>query len=95
MEVVCEMMKLKPENIKDYIKLHDNTWPDLVKALRESGFIEEYIFILDNLVLVIMKCKNFKNSRSKLSSKEIFNRWTTKVRAMLVNDESFFHKKDL
>ena len=95
MEVICEMMKLKPENVKDYIELHDNTWPDLVKALRESGFIEECIFILDNLVMVVMKCENFENSSAKLSSTEIFKKWTTKVRSMLINDEAFFHTKDV
>jgi len=95
MEVICEMMKLKPENVKDYIELHDNTWPDLVKGLRESGFIEEYIYILDNLVLVIMKCENFENSSSKLASMEIFKKWTSKVRSMLITDVEFFHTEDV
>ena len=95
MEVICEMMKLKPENVKDYIELHDNTWPDLVKGLRESGFIEEYIYILDNLVLVIMKCENFENSSSKLVSMEIFKIWTSKVRSMLITDVEFFHTEDV
>ena len=45
MEVVCEMMKLKPENVKDYIEMHNNTWPELIKAIKESGFVEEYIYI--------------------------------------------------
>jgi L-rhamnose mutarotase len=95
MEVICEMMKLKPENVRDYIELHENTWPELVNALRESGFLEEYIYILDNLVMVVMKCENFKNSSSKLSSMEIFKKWTTEVRKMLVDDEEFFHTKDV
>lgn len=30
MEIICEMMKLKPENVKDYIELHVNTWPELI-----------------------------------------------------------------
>ena len=95
MEVICEMMKLKPENVRDYVKLHNNTWPDLVKALRESGFLEEYIYILDNLVIVVMKCKNFNDSCSKLAETEVFKKWDTKVRSMLINDESFFHIKDV
>jgi len=61
-EVICELMKLKPENIKDYIEMHNNTWPELVKAIRKSGFLEEYIYILDNLVIVIMKSNDFKKS---------------------------------
>ena len=95
MEVICEMMKLKPENVQDYIDLHDNTWPHLVAALRESGFVEEYIYILDNLVMVVMKCENFKDSCSKLEETEVFKDWDTKVREMLISDEPFFHTKDV
>jgi L-rhamnose mutarotase len=94
MEVICEMMKLKPENVKDYIELHNNTWPELIIAIRESGIIEEYIYILDNLVMVVMKCENFKNSFSKLSSTEIFIKWETEVVAMIEKDKTFFHTKD-
>jgi len=95
MEVICEMMKLKLENMKDYIDLHNNTWPDLVKALKESGFLEEYIYILDNLVMVVMKCENFKDASSKLAETDIFKKWTAKVRSMLINDIDFFHTKDV
>ena len=45
MDVICELMKLKPENVKDYIDLHNNTWPELVKELRKAGFEELYIYI--------------------------------------------------
>ncbi|MHB1346072.1 MAG: L-rhamnose mutarotase [Candidatus Humimicrobiaceae bacterium] len=95
MEVVCEMMKLRPENVKDYVEMHENTWPEMVKGLRESGFIEEYIYILDNLVLIILKCENFKESISKLGSLEIFKQWTSKVRSMLITDIDFFHTEDV
>ena len=94
MEVVCEMMKLKPENVKDYIEMHNNTWPELIKAIKDSGFIEEYIYILDNLVIVIMKCEDFKKSCETLLEKEIFQKWTTKVQSMLIEDEGFFKTRD-
>ncbi len=94
MEVVCEMMKLKPEHVKDYIELHAHTWPELIEAIRESGFIEEYIYMLDNIVMVIMKCESFKKSRNSLLEKAVFQRWTTRVQAMLMEDERFFHTKD-
>ena len=90
MDVICEMMKLKPENVKDYIQMHENTWPELVKAIKESGFIEEYIYTLDNLVVVIMKCEDFEKSRKNLQDKEIFQKWTTLVQNMLIEDENFF-----
>ncbi|MDD5658917.1 MAG: L-rhamnose mutarotase [Actinomycetota bacterium] len=95
MEVICEIIKLKPENVRDYMELHDNTWPELIKALRGSGFLEEYIYIFDNLVMVFMKCQNFKDSISRLSSIEIYKKWTAKVRAMIMIDKDFFHTEDV
>jgi L-rhamnose mutarotase len=93
MEVVCEMMRLKPEYVQDYIDMHENTWPDLIQAIKDSGFLEEYIYRLDNLVIVIMKCENFEKSREALVQKEVFQRWTAKVQSMLMEDESLFQSK--
>ncbi len=95
MEVICELMKLKPENIKDYIEMHNNTWPELVKAIRKSGFLEEYIYILDNLVIVILKSSDFKKSSNNLSKTPIFKKWTTAVKSMLIKDKEFFNNEDL
>jgi L-rhamnose mutarotase len=94
MEVVCELMKLKPKHVKEYVEMHENTWPELIQAIRESGFIEEYIYMLDNLVMVIMKCEDFDRSRKSLFQKPVFQRWTTKVQSMLMEDERFFHTKE-
>jgi L-rhamnose mutarotase len=95
MEVICEMMKLKPERVKDYIDLHNKTWPDLVVATREAGIVEEYIYILDNLVMVIMKCENFNLTNSILEGVKVFKDWDVKVRDMLMEDVSFFHTKEV
>ncbi len=94
MDVICEMMKLRPECVKEYISMHDTTWTGLIEAIKASGFIEEYIFLLGDIVIIIMKCKSFKESASRLAEKEVFKEWTKKVRAMLIEDEKLFHTKD-
>lgn len=95
MEVICEMMKLKDENIKDYIEMHNNTWPELVKEIRKSGFLEEYIYLLGTLVIVIMKTNDFRISSKRLSESAIFKKWTAAVKSMLTTDEDFFHTNEL
>lgn len=90
MEVICELMKLKPESIKEYIDMHEKPWPGLVKAIKDSGFLEEYIYMFGNLVIVIMKCDNFKNSAERLAKNEIFKKWTREVQHMLEEDISIF-----
>ena len=86
MQVVCELMRLKPERVQDYLVLHDHTWPELIQAIRDSGFLEEYIYLHDNLVIVVMKCEDFTVAVKKLAATSVFQRWTRQVRAMLVED---------
>jgi L-rhamnose mutarotase len=95
MDTICELMKLKPDKVKEYIDLHNNTWPELVLALRESGFTEEYIYIISNLVIVIMKCENFKVSMAKAEKSEVFMKWDEIVREWIISDESFFGTKEM
>ena len=90
MEVICELMRLRADRVKDYRDMHGNTWPELIAAIRDSGFLEEYIYMLDNLVIVIMKCEDFKDSVRRLRATEIFQRWTAEVRSMLIEDRELF-----
>lgn len=87
MEVICELMRLKPERVKDYVDLHDHTWPELVEAIRDCGFLEEHIYLQDNLVMVVMKCEDFRDSVRRLASTPVYKRWTTLVRSMLIEDK--------
>ena len=94
MDVICELMRLRPERVKDYRDMHDNTWPELIEAIRDSGFLEEYIYMLDNLVIVIMKCESFEESVRKLTATAVYQRWTTEVRSMLIEDRELFKSGD-
>jgi L-rhamnose mutarotase len=87
MEVICELMRLKPERVKDYLDLHDHTWPELVRVIRDSGFLEEHIFLQENLVMVVMKCERFQDSMRRLAAAPVFQKWTALVRAMLAEDK--------
>lgn len=90
MEVVCEVMRLKPECVEEYLAMHRETWPDLITAIRESGFLEEYIYRMGAVIIVIMKCKSFKDSVERLLATGVYQEWTRRVRAMLVSDRQLF-----
>jgi len=90
MEVMCELMKLKPEYIQEYIDMHDEPWPGLVEAIKNSGFLEEYIYMFGNLVIVVMKCQDFEKSKKWLARHEIFQKWTKRVLSMLEEDKDTF-----
>lgn len=95
MEVVCEVMRLKSDCVEEYLAMHRETWPDLIAAIRESGFLEEYIYRMGDVIIVIMKCESFKGSVERLLTTEVYQRWTRKVRAMLVSDRQLFGTDDV
>lgn len=90
MDVICEIMRLKTDRVQEYMEMHEKPWPGLVSVIRDSGFIEEYIYLFDTLVIVVMKCKDFKASRKKLVKHEVFQKWTKKVQDMLEEDKKTF-----
>lgn len=90
MEVVCELMRLKPDCVEEYLAMHRDTGSDLIRAIKESGFLEEYIYRMGAVIIVTMKCESFKRSVERLQATEVYQRWTTRVRAMLVSDRQLF-----
>ena len=56
--------------------LHEHTWPELVRDIRASGFLEEYIYLRGSLVIVIMKCQDFQQSVQRLLDSPVFQKWT-------------------
>jgi L-rhamnose mutarotase len=45
-------MKLKPGNVAEYKKRHDEIWPDLAKELRAAG-VSDYSIFLDEETLTL------------------------------------------
>lgn len=84
MEVICEIMRLKKDRVKDYINTHLNPWPELIIEIRKAGIAEQYCFIDGNVVVVITNAGNIHEASKKLSSTEIYKKWTNIVRSMLI-----------
>jgi L-rhamnose mutarotase len=84
MEIICEIMRLKEDKIKVYVDMHLNPWPELIKATKNAGIVEQYCFINGNIVVVITKAEDIDEATTKLSKTKIYKKWTTLVRNMLI-----------
>ncbi len=70
------IMKLKAGCAEEYKKRHDEIWPELVKAIEESG-ISDYSIYLDeetNILFAFQKVKDH-NSTDLLPETEVVKRW--------------------
>lgn len=80
MKRFCYTLDLK-DNHKlknEYIKHHENVWPEIIKSMKESGIIKAEIYNVNNrLFLLIDTENNYTEERKKIldSKNPIVQKW--------------------
>lgn len=69
-------MKLKPGNVAEYKKRHDEIWPELQAALRAAG-ISDYAIFLDEETLTLFACQKLSdgNTAAELPKHPVVRKW--------------------
>ena len=69
-------MKLKPGNIAEYKRRHDDIWPELAAALRDAG-VSDYSIFLDEETLTLFAVQKLSdaNTADALPQTAIVKKW--------------------
>lgn len=69
-------MQLKPGNVAEYRKRHDEIWPELAQLLRDSG-IHDYSIFLDEESLQLFAVLKLRDDheRDELPNHPLMRRW--------------------
>jgi L-rhamnose mutarotase len=69
-------MKLKPGNVAEYKKRHDEIWPELAQEIRAAG-ISDYSIFLDEETLTLFAVQKLSNDNSAndLPDSPIVRKW--------------------
>lgn len=67
-------MKLKPGNEMEYVKRHDEIWPELTKLLSDTG-IRNYTIFRDDLTLFAYLEIDDAAALDDLSKNELMQKW--------------------
>jgi L-rhamnose mutarotase len=82
------LMRIKPELRAEYQKAHDEIWPDMAAAIRESGIRNYSIYFRpDGTLFSYLEAEDPKACFARLGKTEVNARWQ---KAM----DRFFVKKD-
>jgi L-rhamnose mutarotase len=52
MERVCFLLKVKSDRLEEYKKRHEAVWPEMLQALRETGWHNYSLFLREDGLLV-------------------------------------------
>lgn len=69
-------MKLKPGNIPEYKKRHDEIWPELAKVIRDAGISDYSIFLdEDSLTLFAVLKQSEPEKAAALPRNPVVRKW--------------------
>ncbi len=88
-ERVCFRMQLKPERIADYLKAHEVVWPEMLDALRETGWRDYSLFIdrTDGLVVGVLETEDYERAQTEMARRDVNARWQAPMADHFVGSE--------
>ena len=78
-KIYCFINVLKEECIDDYIEIDKNAWPEIMKAQKDIGVEEAYIWIYGNMAIIVYKCDDINRIYSELGKLEVLKNWNKAV----------------
>jgi L-rhamnose mutarotase len=73
---VCFMLRVKPEHVDEYRRRHAHVWPDMLDALRATGWGNYSLFLRDDGLLVgYLEAEDFEQARAAMAGTEVNEHW--------------------
>lgn len=73
---VCFLLNVKPERLEEYKQRHRAVWPDMLNALRETGWNNYSLFLRDDGLLIgYLETENFDKALAGMATREVNDRW--------------------
>jgi L-rhamnose mutarotase len=76
MKRICFVLHVKPERLEEYKRRHRSVWPEMLRALRETGWNNYSLFLRpDGLLVGYLECDDFARARAEMAKLEVNARW--------------------
>jgi len=88
MQRVCFILNVKKDRLEEYKKRHESVWPEMLDALRETGWRNYSLFLRDDGLLVgYLETLDFKKALEGMAAKEVNARWQAEMREFFEDPE--------
>jgi L-rhamnose mutarotase len=76
MRRVCFLLKVRKDRLAEYKQRHAAVWPEMIEALRETGWHNYSLFLReDGLLVGYLETPDFEQARAGMASREVNERW--------------------
>jgi L-rhamnose mutarotase len=88
MKRICFVLQVKPDRLEEYKRRHRAVWPEMLNALRETGWINYSLFLReDGLLVGYLETEDFERARAGMASREVNDRWQSEMRDFFVQPQ--------
>jgi|SRR5579884_3151243 L-rhamnose mutarotase len=86
MKRVCFVLQVKPERIAEYKDRHRAVWPEMLAALRETGWKNYSLFLRqDGLLVGYLETEDFERARAEMAQRQVNERWQREMSEFFVH----------
>jgi L-rhamnose mutarotase len=85
-ERICFRLQVKPDRLDEYRDRHRQVWPDMQKALRDTGWRNYSLFLADDGQLIgYLESDDFEKSRAAMAATEVNTAWQSEMADFFVD----------
>ena len=102
MERVCFLLQVKKDRLEEYRQRHRTVWPDMLQALRETGWHNYSLFLRDDGLLVgYLETPDLEKAVAGMAGREVNARWQSSMASFFENlgdlrpDEGFLRLEEV
>ena len=80
MERACFLLRVRPEKLGEYKARHREVWPEMLDALRETGWTNYSLFLRDDGLLIgYFETESFERSLAAMDVTDVNARWQAEM----------------
>ncbi len=77
---VCFLLKIRADRLEEYTRRHEQVWPDMLAALRETGWRNYSLFLKpDGLLVGYFETDDLEAALAGMADKDVNTRWQTEM----------------
>ena len=85
---ICFLLHVKKDRLEEYKERHQRVWPEMLAALRETGWHNYSLFLRDDGLLIgYVETPDFQKALDGMAVKEINDRWQREMKEFFEDPE--------
>lgn len=88
MKRICFVLHVKPDRLEEYKARHRSVWPEMLAALRETGWNNYSLFLRpDGLLVGYLETEDFERARAGMAGREVNERWQREMAGFFIQPD--------